>query len=303
MGDFFEHKFSIGLAPIIITFLIVAGVFSYSGYRYYLLNNDFLRAKDQFEETSKNLQSAIENLQANLASSTVENRDLNDLLIILRARNTDFQNEILEKNQKVSELEKLTTLDPELLQKYSKVYFLNENYFPSDLSLLDSTFLFKPTPPVQTHSKVRPYLESLLRAAKTENIDLIVLSSYRSFETQKDVKALHNFIYGANSANRFSADQGYSEHQLGTTVDFTTKKTAGILNGFDKTPAYPWLLENAHHFGFILSYPKDNSYYIFEPWHWRYVGVTLAAYLHTQGKNFYDLPQRNIDPYLIKIFD
>src|SRR3970282_1720772 len=128
------------------------------------------------------------------------------------------------------------------------------------------------------------------------------LSGYRSFGTQASLKSQYSVTYGSNS-NSFSADQGYSEHQLGTTVDFTTKKTGETLTGFDKTPAYEWLLKNAYLFGFIFSYPKANFYYIFEPWHWRFVGVYLATYLHEQNKNFYDMPKRDIDQYLIKIFD
>ncbi|MDO8660010.1 MAG: M15 family metallopeptidase, partial [Candidatus Parcubacteria bacterium] len=99
------------------------------------------------------------------------------------------------------------------------------------------------------------------------------------------------------------ADQGYSEHQLGTTVDFTTPKIGGSFEKIDKEPAYQWLLENAHRYGFILSYPEGNSYYQFEPWHWRFVGVNLAIELKKQNINFYDMPQREIDTYLISIFD
>ena len=85
-------------------------------------------------------------------------------------------------------------------------------------------------------------------------------------------------MYGSG-ANSFSADQGYSEHQLGTTVDFSTSSLGGSLNGFDQTEAYEWLDKNAHRFGFILSYSKDNAYYIYEPWHWRFVGKDLALYI------------------------
>ena len=48
-------------------------------------------------------------------------------------------------------------------------------------------------------------------------------------------------------------------------------------------------------YGFAISYPAGNAYYKFEPWHWRYVGVELAAKLHNEAKNFYDLDQRDIN--------
>jgi len=108
--------------------------------------------------------------------------------------------------------------------------------------------------------------------------------------------------YGSG-ANQFSADQGYSEHQLGTSVDFTIPANGAMFSKFESDPAYSWLVENAHKYGFTLSYPKGNAYYKFEPWHWRFVGVALATHLHNENKYFYDLVQREIDVYLIKLFD
>ena len=89
----------------------------------------------------------------------------------------------------------------------------------------------------------------------------------------------------------------------GTTIDFTTPKIGAVLTGFDSTPSFAWLKEHAYEYGFILSYPKGNGHFVFEPWHWRYIGITLAKRLHDEGKNFYDLDQRSIDNYLVNIFD
>ena len=52
-----------------------------------------------------------------------------------------------------------------------------------------------------------------------------------------------------------------------------------------------------------MSYPKGNSYYVYEPWHWRFVGKELADDLYDENKKFYELDQREIDEYLLKIFD
>jgi D-alanyl-D-alanine carboxypeptidase len=117
------------------------------------------------------------------------------------------------------------------------------------------------------------------------------------------LKSTYSVTYGAGTANRFSADQGYSEHQLGTTLDFTTPATGLVFSKFEKTSAYAWLAENGYTYGFVLSYPKNNTYYQYEPWHWRFVGRGLAAKLHADGKRFYDLDQRDIDSYLISFFD
>ena len=86
-------------------------------------------------------------------------------------------------------------------------------------------------------------------------------------------------------------------------MDFTTKKNGVMFVGFDKSPAYSWLNQNAHRFGFTLSYPASNKYYIFEPWHWRFVGVEFATKLHDENKYFNEQAERDINAYLIKLFD
>jgi D-alanyl-D-alanine carboxypeptidase len=203
----------------------------------------------------------------------------------------------------VGTLEKLAKTDPELLAKYSKVFFLSENYAPERVVSIDTEFLYHEQNPETIHALVWPKLEDLLEDAKDDSIELYVLSAYRSFDEQRALKGAYTVTYGAGSANTFSADQGYSEHQLGTTVDFITTGLNGQLAGFQNTAAYQWLLNNAYKHGFILSYPQGNGHYIFEPWHWRFVGEELARELHQSGKNFYDLDQREIDEYLADIFE
>jgi D-alanyl-D-alanine carboxypeptidase len=143
----------------------------------------------------------------------------------------------------------------------------------------------------------------MLTAADADQVKIYVQSAYRSFNEQQALKGVYTVTYGAGTANQFSADQGYSEHQLGTALDFITSGLGGQLEGFDDTKAFTWLMQNAYRYGFILSYPKNNKFYVFEPWHWRYVGVKLATYLHDNNMNFYDMDQRKIDEYLINVFE
>lgn len=213
----------------------------------------------------------------------------------------DFQDQIGRIAGTVGTLEKLAQTDEELLKKYSKIYFLNENYTPSKLSDIEEKYLFPNSKNIQMHTDVWPHLKRLFEAARSDGIELQAASAFRSFATQSSLKSSYVFTYGSG-ANKFSADQGYSEHQLGTSLDFTTPLSGtALLQATD--PGYKWLLENAHDYGFILSYPAGNSYYKFEPWHWRFVGRELATDLHDSGKHFYDLDQREIDTYLIKLFD
>lgn len=229
-----------------------------------------------------------------------------DLLVKLRNDENiinSFQGEIQSIGTTVGNLKKLSETDEELLKKYSKVYFLNENYTPSNLSQIPNKYLYEPSRDMYTHSSVWLFLQGLIDSADSSGIKLLIASAYRSFDTQATLKSSYTVTYGAGTANQFSADQGYSEHQLGTTVDFTTPEIGANLSKLDSQEAYKWLQDNAYKYGFILSYPKDNSYYKYEPWHWRFVGRSLAQYIHNEKKSFYDLDQREIDNYLINIFD
>jgi LAS superfamily LD-carboxypeptidase LdcB len=205
--------------------------------------------------------------------------------------------------QTVGSIQKLAQIDPELLKKYSKVYFMNENYAPAHLTTIPDEYIYSTKDPQQFLTESWPFLKSLADAAKSDGVALYVKSAYRSFADQQSLKSIYTVVYGAGTANSFSADQGYSEHQLGTTVDLITTGLGGQTAGFDTTKAYPWLLANAYRFGFVLSYPKGNGYYTYEPWHWRFVGVKLATYLHNNTTNFYAMDQRDIDTYLITLFD
>lgn len=217
-------------------------------------------------------------------------------------RNDEFEKKVQEVSESVGTLEKLRSLDKELLKKYSRVYFLNEHYEPKELTTIDETFVFDEGKTLYIHKNVREYLEDMLADAKSDGAELTVLSAYRSFGEQADLKNGYVVKYGSG-ANTFSADQGYSEHQLGTTVDLGTPLNGRSWNTFDQTKGYAWLLKNAHQYGFTLSYPKGNTYYQYEPWHWRFVGVALATYLHEEDLHLYELSEREIDSYLITIFD
>jgi len=214
-----------------------------------------------------------------------------------------FQEEVGDIAGSVDTLEKLSKTDPELLQKYSKVFFLNEHYEPPRLVEIPSADKYHEYKNLTIHNQVWPHLDSMLQQAKQNGENIFVFSAFRSFDNQEALKGQYTVVYGEGAANQFSADQGYSEHQLGTTVDLITIGIDGTLSGFDGTSAYTWLLQNAHRYGFTLSYPEANGFYIFEPWHWRFVGVELATELHNTGKHFYDLDQREIDEYLVSIFD
>jgi LAS superfamily LD-carboxypeptidase LdcB len=301
-----KKKFSRGHLIFFLSLAIIAGLFAFLGFRLEKekrsVKNELLKTKADFASTTKNLNGVINSLQENLAAVTAQKDDFEQKYLDQLGRMNLLDTQVQNIQSLVSVLDKLQKTDKELLEKYSKVYFLNENYTPAALIKIDSQYTYYPENDSLFYLGAWPFLQDLMKAANADGIDLKIISAYRSFGTQTEIKARHTMIYGSG-ANSFSADQGYSEHQLGTTVDLTTQSVGATFSGFEKTPAYSWLLANAYKYGFILSYPENNQYYQFEPWHWRFVGRELAKFLHDQGKNFYDLDQREIDQYLISIFN
>ena len=81
------------------------------------------------------------------------------------------------------------------------------------------------------------------------------------------------------------------EHNCGLAADLNSPEHTGLDEGFEKTAAFRWLCEHAGDYGFILRYPKDaedKTEIIYEPWHWRYVGVENAAKINASGLCFED---------------
>ena len=271
-----------------LVFLIGLGCL---GYFYYNL-----RELNLFnEKTISNLNGKIDGLSADLASTTAALSREQEI-------NSTFAGQIDDIQGEVSKLDKLFKTDPELLRKYSQVFFLSDNYVPASLTKIDSKYLAAGQRDEKIHEGVWPHLEKMLRRSDSDDVPLKVVSAYRSFAEQRSLKSNYTVVYGTG-ANQFSADQGYSEHQLGTTVDLAADEKTPDIAKFEASEAYQWMRKNAHRYGFILSYPKGNGYYEFEPWHWRFVGVKLATKLYSEDKYFYSFSQREINEYLAEIFD
>ena len=134
---------------------------------------------------------------------------------------------------------------------------------------------------------VDPLVQMVL-AMQAEGLEPWILSGYRSYAAQAIAWDKWYSKY-PERAYQLSAPPGHSEHQLGTAVDFGTPELEEIVGPdfefhtyFYKTGVGQWLAEHAHEYGFTLSFPVDGleiTCFYYEPWHYRYVGVELAAEL------------------------
>lgn len=292
----------VGIAGISVAGAGYLGLFAYDQYEQIeVLQQNNSNLTVQLESAS----TTIIELRGDLAQVRDDLEDLADDYRDERDRNEEFEGELRDLAGTLDEFERLQEIDEELLQKYSKVSFLNENYTPSRLVEINPQYVLD-RPDIGDeyfHAEAYEHLEDMLRRADRDGHELLVVSAYRSFDEQTELKSLFTQVYG-EGANAFSADQGFSEHQLGTTVDLTTPEVGGTSQTFGDTEAFEWLQDNAYKYGFILSYPEGNGFYIYEPWHWRFVGRDLARDLNrSDDRTFYTMDQRDIDKYLLEIFD
>lgn len=124
----------------------------------------------------------------------------------------------------------------------------------------------------------KAFLE-MQNAAKKSNINLEIVSAFRSIEYQKTIFPI-KFKDKLNPTEEefiarleFSAPAGFSEHHTGLAIDINS-----LEQDFADTLEYEWLKNNAKNFGFEMSFPENNWQGLgFEPWHWRYVGDEICA--------------------------
>lgn len=167
-------------------------------------------------------------------------------------------------------------------------YGLSYDYIPSDLVPLSGYDISSLNGDQQLRQEAAQHLEDLMKDALHEGVYLYILSAYRSYNHQLD---LYNFKYrrdGAEYVKKSAALPGHSEHQLGTAVDFTSDEIInGRIKDFSYTSASRWLALHAYKYGFVLSFPADYSEttgIMYEPWHYRYVGVKTAKEIRKSDK-------------------
>jgi len=132
-------------------------------------------------------------------------------------------------------------------------------------------------------------LRAMARAAKRQGKAIAIRSAYRSYQDQVATFAYWVWVSGRKAALKASARPGHSEHQLGTTIDVrSASSTRAPWDYADWATTGPggWMRANAWKYGFVMSYPKGRSSvtcYAYEPWHYRYVGRTMARRIHDSG--------------------
>lgn len=184
-------------------------------------------------------------------------------------RNYDYYNHDLD-----------TDIKKDNLLIVNKYYHLSDDYAPKDLAEISNQYYYGENHKIREVA-YQAFIDMWNTALK-EDIYLIINSSYRTFEEQKNVYDDYKNSNGTTYADSIAARPGYSEHQTGLALDIFSKENTTTSN-FKDSKAHVWLTNNAHKYGFIERYKKefeDITGFSEEAWHWRYVGVEAATYIH-----------------------
>ncbi len=145
-------------------------------------------------------------------------------------------------------------------------------------------------------SRAADALQSMLDGGRADGVDLLITSAYRTYDYQLELfenkvqRVMAEQGCGRDEAEVIADEEvaapGSSEHCLGLAVDIITNSYTTLDYGFAETEAAQWLAANCAEYGFILRYPEGKEEItgkIYEPWHFRYVGVEAAEYIMENG--------------------
>lgn len=165
----------------------------------------------------------------------------------------------------------------DLLTLVDKQHYLAADFVPADIQALKpNDFYLLNRNDLSLRTPVEAGLRKMAAAAKKEGINLVVSSTYRSYDYQKNLYERNVRQLGKAVADRESAPPGASQHQLGVAVDF-----GSITDEFAQTKQGRWLAANAGTYGWSLSFPdgyEDVTGYRWECWHYRYIGVEAVEF-------------------------
>ena len=293
-----------------IVFLIVGillGINYYNDYQYKQTNEYKLLEKGYSLEDTKTIfaklseteqQKLIDNDKDDKIISLLEQKyflekNLEDYKEYINKNNeTDYAKVIsivnVHANHKWYQLELNTNEDLGMLMNVNKFYALSETYTPENLKNIDLTYAYDEEGKNKLIDYAYDKFLELWQAANDQGFYLMVTSSYRDYESQKEIYDYRVSNWGERKADETAARPGHSEHQTGLVIDMTSK-TEPLADSFTDSEAYKWLKENAYKYGFIERYPEGKTYltgYNPESWHWRYVGLEAAKTMHDENITF-----------------
>lgn len=234
----------------------------------YILNNNYNDIIDDIINEkyylNKNLQKYIE------YKNNHQQEKLSDIIAII---NTHADKEEYKETNK-------TDVEKKELMLVNKYNHLDENYKPENIIKISPVYAYDEN---SAPKEVLEQYKKMFNAAQEQGLELIISSSYRSYEEQKETYEFYEQTKGENVKN-YASLPGYSEHQTGLAFDIL--KIGVLTDDFDQTDEFKWLINNSYKYGFILRYPKEKekiTKFDYESWHYRYVGIEAAKIIHDEN--------------------
>lgn len=167
-----------------------------------------------------------------------------------------------------------------LVNKHRK---LGENFVPDDLVEVSKNYAS--TGGIELNREAYAAFLKMAKAAESEGYGIYINSAYRSYQDQVDLCEYYKGVYGEKYVLKYVAQPGHSEHQTGLGIDIASTTNNVFLNSKE----YVWMQDNAYKYGFIMRFPSKYvsiTGFNYEPWHYRYVGVDIATYMHENNMPF-----------------
>ena len=192
-------------------------------------------------------------------------------------------NGVTSKGYKIETIDGVTYVDNYLIA--NKTYSLPSTYIPENthiaLNGMDWCAECIVESAYQEYAKMRDDMANL-------GMRVYIGSGYRGYYQQAGLYQMYVNQDGQLAADTYSARPGHSEHQTGYAFDICDYDYPGdcIEDSYENVPSGKWIADNAYKYGYIIRYPKgktNETGYIYEPWHIRYVGVDLATKLYNNG--------------------
>ena len=296
-----------GAFVVFLTVAILLGINYYNDYQYKQTNEYKLLEKGYSLEDTKTIfaklseteqQKLINNDKDDKIISLLEQKyflekNLEDYQEYIRKNNEDDYAKVVSivnvhANHKWYQLDLNTQEDLGMLMNVNKFYTLSETYVPENLRNIELSYAYGEEGENKLIDYAYDKFLELWQAANEQGFYLMVTSSYRDYQGQKEIYDYRVSTQGEGKADETAARPGHSEHQTGLVIDMTSK-TEPLADSFSNSEAYKWLKENAYKYGFIERYPEGKTYltgYSPESWHWRYVGEEAAKLIHDEDITF-----------------
>lgn len=241
----------------------------------------------------KNNSNIESNIKSNITINTISNKESNKTSNTVSNKTSQIVSNKTSQviSNKSSQVTSNTTTTKDKTGTTSKGYTIEKKnglYYIKGLLIANKTY---DLPSTYNPGGLLPEFNTALNKMKSDYdkqgftgkyASLEVVSGFRSY--QKQVNLYNRYVArdGKAAADRYSARPGYSEHQTGLAADLVE-----ISDSFGDTKAGKWLANNCWKYGFILRYPKgkeDKTGYMYESWHFRYIGdVDMAKEMYNNG--------------------